>query len=266
MEVHHHPHVEKKSFKEYLLEGLMIFLAVSMGFIAENIRETFAHRGKEHTMMKMLVQDLAFDSVKDNRTILLQTKKLSGLDSLRQMIYAVSENKLPDSLLRRMYFLRRMYGGNLYDFSPTERTLSQFDKTDAFNIIHNQLVSDTIVFYKEYNQLIIKQQNIYIEHQQKASNTSNSFFDASLLKNFVQRSDSTSFLSSDKICKLLINDKIQLNLYANELFSMRASLLTLINMLKDHKRHAISLIALIQKEYDLGRDLNNEQPIFDTSQ
>ncbi len=29
----------KKSLKEYLLEGLMIFVAVSMGFIAENIRE-----------------------------------------------------------------------------------------------------------------------------------------------------------------------------------------------------------------------------------
>src|SRR5919205_297932 len=39
MEVHHHPHVEKKNFKEYLLEGLMIFLAVTMGFFAENLRE-----------------------------------------------------------------------------------------------------------------------------------------------------------------------------------------------------------------------------------
>ncbi len=28
MEVHHHPHVEKKNFKEYFLEFLMIFLAV----------------------------------------------------------------------------------------------------------------------------------------------------------------------------------------------------------------------------------------------
>jgi hypothetical protein len=37
MEVHHHPHVEKKSFKEYLLEGLMIFVAVTMGFFAETI-------------------------------------------------------------------------------------------------------------------------------------------------------------------------------------------------------------------------------------
>ena len=39
MEVHHHPHVEKKNFKEYFLEFLMIFLAVTIGFFAENIRE-----------------------------------------------------------------------------------------------------------------------------------------------------------------------------------------------------------------------------------
>jgi len=40
MEVHHHPKVEKKNFKEYFLEGLMIFLAVTLGFFAETMRET----------------------------------------------------------------------------------------------------------------------------------------------------------------------------------------------------------------------------------
>jgi hypothetical protein len=35
MEVHH-PKVESKNFKEYFLEFLMIFLAVTMGFIAES--------------------------------------------------------------------------------------------------------------------------------------------------------------------------------------------------------------------------------------
>ena len=40
MEVHHHPdlHHKPKKWKEYFLEFLMIFLAVTMGFIAENIR------------------------------------------------------------------------------------------------------------------------------------------------------------------------------------------------------------------------------------
>src|SRR4051812_47286529 len=48
MEVHHHPKVENpahggtgKHFKEYFLEFLMIFLAVTLGFFAENIREHF---------------------------------------------------------------------------------------------------------------------------------------------------------------------------------------------------------------------------------
>ena len=43
MEVHHHPdlHHNKKKGKEYFLEFLMIFLAVCMGFIAENVREHF---------------------------------------------------------------------------------------------------------------------------------------------------------------------------------------------------------------------------------
>ena len=41
MEVHHHPdiHHEKKKWKEYFFEFLMIFLAVAMGFFAEQIRE-----------------------------------------------------------------------------------------------------------------------------------------------------------------------------------------------------------------------------------
>ena len=40
MEVHHHPHVDpdshrEKNFKEYFLEFLMIFLAVTMGFLED---------------------------------------------------------------------------------------------------------------------------------------------------------------------------------------------------------------------------------------
>jgi hypothetical protein len=47
MEVHHHPVVERKGFKEYILEGLMIFLAVTLGFFAESIREKIADKEKE---------------------------------------------------------------------------------------------------------------------------------------------------------------------------------------------------------------------------
>jgi hypothetical protein len=38
MEVHHHPHVGKKNFKEYLLEGLMIFLAVTLAIRRRHVQ------------------------------------------------------------------------------------------------------------------------------------------------------------------------------------------------------------------------------------
>src|SRR5450432_616805 len=63
MEVHHHPHVEKKNFKEYFLEFLMIFLAVTMGFFAENIREHFVNKEKEKQYIKSFYEDLSNNEI-----------------------------------------------------------------------------------------------------------------------------------------------------------------------------------------------------------
>ncbi len=51
MEVHHpHKHIHHdKKWKEYALEFLMIFLAVSLSFFAENIREKIT----DHKMAKV---------------------------------------------------------------------------------------------------------------------------------------------------------------------------------------------------------------------
>lgn len=63
MEVHHHPEVEKKGVRDYILEGLMIFLAVFMGFIAENIREKVTDHEREKQYMESLIKDLAADTI-----------------------------------------------------------------------------------------------------------------------------------------------------------------------------------------------------------
>ncbi|HXS54614.1 MAG TPA: hypothetical protein VN726_00740 [Hanamia sp.] len=52
MEVHHHPTVEKKNFKDYFLEFLMIFLAVTLGFFAESYREHLVDIKKEKLVKK----------------------------------------------------------------------------------------------------------------------------------------------------------------------------------------------------------------------
>src|SRR4051812_31486994 len=62
MEVHHHPHVEKKNFKEYFLEFLMIFFAVTLGFFAEGLREHFVDSDKEKIYMHSMLLDLQRDT------------------------------------------------------------------------------------------------------------------------------------------------------------------------------------------------------------
>jgi len=63
MEVHHHPDLDqkKKNFKEYLLEFLMIFLAVTLGFFAESLREHIVDKARERQYIKSFYTDLQSD-------------------------------------------------------------------------------------------------------------------------------------------------------------------------------------------------------------
>src|SRR5215470_17399068 len=60
MEVHHHPdiHHGKKKWKEYFLEFVMIFLAVTMGFFAEQIRERHVEKERLHNYFRSMVLDI----------------------------------------------------------------------------------------------------------------------------------------------------------------------------------------------------------------
>ncbi len=65
MEVHHHPHVpnHSKPWKEYIIEGLMIFVAVTLGYAAENVREHYVNKHKGIISVQNLYKDLREDSL-----------------------------------------------------------------------------------------------------------------------------------------------------------------------------------------------------------
>ena len=64
MEVHKHPHhvTHKKKWGEYLLEFFMRFLAVFLGFIAENVREHQVEREREKELAVSFYNELKSDS------------------------------------------------------------------------------------------------------------------------------------------------------------------------------------------------------------
>src|ERR1700744_3343012 len=86
MEVHHHPEVGKKTFKEYLLEGLMIFIAVTLGFFAESLREHIHRASRETDYARSFVADLRTDTTGINRAIKQNVYNLGRLDSLQDLL------------------------------------------------------------------------------------------------------------------------------------------------------------------------------------
>jgi hypothetical protein len=84
MELHHHPveHHEKKTFKDYFLEFMMIFLAVSLGFLAENFREYITDYHHVEELALQLRQDLESDTVKIQNHIEFQKLQARRADSL----------------------------------------------------------------------------------------------------------------------------------------------------------------------------------------
>ena len=48
----------RKAIKDYIIEFIMLFAAVTLGFFAENLREGYVERRLEIQLMKSMVSDL----------------------------------------------------------------------------------------------------------------------------------------------------------------------------------------------------------------
>src|SRR6476660_794602 len=81
MEVHHHPHTERKKFTHYLWEFLMLFLAVFCGFLAENFREHTVEHQREKKFIRSLVSDLESDTSRLSVIVQVRNQRATGLDS-----------------------------------------------------------------------------------------------------------------------------------------------------------------------------------------
>jgi len=98
MEVHHHPQLEHKPkpWKEYILEGLMIFLAVTMGFFAETIRENISETSHAKELAKSLYKEVYADSIAMQNKLNLRFKKDQQLEYFRRYIRDSSLTNLPE--------------------------------------------------------------------------------------------------------------------------------------------------------------------------
>ncbi|QQL49452.1 hypothetical protein [Mucilaginibacter ginkgonis] len=146
MEAHHPgmPHGKHKKFKDYLLEGLMIFLAVFLGFIAENLREHLSDSSKEKNYLNSLYIDLKQDSAKLADVMTAGATIQKGQDSLLNQLAMVSAKR---SNVDTVYHLFFKYATSIPIFSSADRTLNQLTNSGNFRLIGNQSLADSVSNY-----------------------------------------------------------------------------------------------------------------------
>jgi hypothetical protein len=251
MEVHHHPHVEKKNFKEYFLEFVMIFLAVTMGFFAEGIRENVTDHAKENEYILSMMQDLRDDTTSMSTAVNELTAISKDLDTMLIQLKNGTPNVAVLNHIATSHFW--MYAG----FSYNNRTIQQLKNAGNFRLLKNEAVADSILQYDNLiNTFTIAQWNdlkntMYAYKDVEAKIMS--YQQLSKIESSRYTFNDSVFVKEDKN-SLITNDRQMLSLYYNRLF-IHASLMRLfISNLGYSKISAIRLMNFIAKQYNLEND------------
>jgi hypothetical protein len=242
MEVHHHPdlHHRKKPWKEYLLEGLMIFIAVMMGFIAENIREDITNNQHAHELTAQLVADLGTDTSDLNEVIGAQTRILQANDSL----FTLLQRPLATADLNRIQQLI-ITSHNLWPFHPAGGAIGAIkNELHLKQFAHSQLIGH-IAEYEAKIDLLHTAQDIYLQYQRN-------MLDAFLREHFTPANLQAAFdhqpLPDAKMRNLTQADLTQL---AADMVLIRVVSGELVRDERSVRDKAVNLLKYTTSEYDL---------------
>ena len=246
MEVHHHPnlHHKPKKRKEYFLEFLMIFLAVTMGFFAESIREHFVEKKREIEYVHSVSEDLRQDIYTLDSILFVRNKKNIMLDSL---IYLLN-NPNPNEHGNDIYYFAR-WSPRTYRFYSHDRTILQLKNSGNWRLLQKTNVSNALQVYDE----LVRSLTVYIEEREESVilimyPTINKLFDNQVFNRMV---NGLSFERPTNNPLLLSTDKTTLNEFSNQLHFVKNTNLYFINTSTTLLKEAKKTLDLINKEYTL---------------
>ena len=247
MEVHHHHSapVKEKHFKHYLFEFLMLFLAISAGFLVENLREHYIENRREKDFIKSYVEDLKQDTAKIAANIQLRNSKILILDSLIKLLNTDDPNKDGRSAY---YYGRRTTRSTL--FQANDRTIKQLKNAGGLRLIRNQKASNAIMTYDQANDYIVYLQGREFDELSLMYPLLARLYDGNILETMIsgmeitRPADNPALRTTDK--NLLLDLTYYLHQY-------KTTSIVIIARLNSLMQSATETIQFLQSEYDLKK-------------
>jgi hypothetical protein len=246
MEVHHHPNVEKKNFKEYFLEFLMIFLAVTMGFFAEQIREYFTDRHREKEYMESLVKDLQLDTAVLRSASDSKEQRYLSIDSALQYF---SNHKTAIAIPLPVFVQIRRGQFDMF-FIHHGGTIDQLKNSGSLRLIQKKELIDSIEAYYQLVQRSESRNTQYFDNQQASFSVFEKFIDG---YDNIKYNQNYAFMWKPFPDSGSVSFKtVYLNEYINNLIrTRRITFSDRLQFSMPLEKSAGHLIGLIKKEYGL---------------
>jgi hypothetical protein len=252
MEVHHHSHSHgNKSWKAYLFEFFMLFLAVFCGFMAEYFLEHRIEKERGAQFIQSFYEDLKTDTAIISGNTAYDEVKIKGLESIAACYDAVTKNMKNDSCLLEMI----RYSSINRPFMRTDRTLKQLANAGGFRLLKREDADSILVYDKVFNDFQDFQSTVFQGAQDNVRNTFNSLVNFTANEKMFRpqggKAITASTFSGDAVTQpvLLTNDKVLLNKYFNELLLYYRITYNHRRMLLDLKDRQTRLLAYFKNKY-----------------
>ena len=236
MEVHHHSH-KPKNWKEYITEFVMLFAAVTLGFLAENLREhqVINHRIEQNKVA--ILKDLLADSTTIANVIKIEDTCINRFNRINNFLYLAKTNKINEAQLIDSF-------KNTVEIIAYSTTLymnnSSFKNMQSSGLLSNLEegeLKNTLATYYEVNFKAIESANSFFD---QVGTVFNNYYPVGVGKlirqnekfsNNFELNDANGFqdfmLSLDKTRNILKSDEFiyEVQKYYNWIFVYRISLI-----------------------------------------
>jgi hypothetical protein len=166
----------KKNMREYILEFLMLFFAVTLGFFAENIREYYAEREMETKFIEVVLEDLQADITTLKSTIQTQEQRIAYEDSLIQLLTARDYSNMRD-----LYFFARVTSLRNF-FQPSINGFQQLKNAGGLKMIEEHDLITKIQHYENQIHRVIELQELTEGLVEKYRDQAAQLFDGRVFK------------------------------------------------------------------------------------
>ena len=244
MEVHAHSHTERKKWTHYFWEFLMLFLAVTLGFLVENQREHLIEHQREKQFMASLVEDLKEDIAILNSQIKNSKEDISQMDTL---MYYLS-NKVSDDQNNRIYYLGRLASRHSI-FNYNNRTIDQMRNSGGFRLVRKPNVSKMIMGYYRQIRLMEMLEEIEKNEEHEYRKVAVKVFDPMIFDSMITDKDSVIAPQGKNV--LRTSSAESLGDLSGWLQYIKSSIQGLTEFKKNLTQTAKDLIGLVEHEYHL---------------